>query len=427
MIKLIIRSIGRLLARMALISFGILLMGEGPPQIGQEVQVNFGVSLRDSPTFYQSNNNYVLRTIPEGSVGVIDAVQRIEGTGNYALRLSVLTTYKGPKDKRVADQVFESNPTTGEFIYVHYNPSKKRLTLFNTDNPNDGKPVEDPHQASSAKTTEPQTAIQESRNPQAPPPASQEFEPNQYTDLNERVGATGVAPGECPVGDFKKFINKIDYAPGSYYKPDTRKELFCKLYNKEICAAYKKATGKDIGDLDTFYFIKAIVRQESGFDPNAFRIENADFRNRRWMGDNWSNYLKQEKLKDNSTEIKKFESSYGLMQMLFVTAYFDHGFRGKPEDLLQPENALKYGIKHLMVQLKKADEEIGRLGKTKTPAPFSRWQAAAARYNSGSIQLLDDGVSLFCHDSYVNSVNSFMKSFKSSCPFESIKEACEAK
>lgn len=103
---------------------------------------------------------------------------------------------------------------------------------------------------------------------------------------------------------------------------------------------------------DDFYFarrfalkrpdILALIEIESGFDADAYREEP--------------------RLED---------ASYGLMQILFSTAY-DRGYRGDPKGLLQPDINIHYG----MAQVDWICDYLRTNGET-------RWERVIAAYNEG--------------------------------------------
>jgi hypothetical protein len=85
-------------------------------------------------------------------------------------------------------------------------------------------------------------------------------------------------------------------------------------------------------------------------------------------------------------DAKKFESSFGPMQVLFATAKYQHGFKGQPHELFKPCVGLKYGLKHLAYNYDRAQKIIkdGRAGGYRDRA------LAAAGYNAGQITIKRD-------------------------------------
>lgn len=77
--------------------------------------------------------------------------------------------------------------------------------------------------------------------------------------------------------------------------------------------------------------------------------------------------------------------AWGVMQILPSTARW-MGYRGKTEDLLKPENSIKYGIKYLAYQLKRYRGNVVK---------------AAAAYNAGSVRYGRRG---FINQRYVDKV-----------------------
>jgi hypothetical protein len=56
---------------------------------------------------------------------------------------------------------------------------------------------------------------------------------------------------------------------------------------------------------------------------------------------------------------RRIASSYGLAQVLFITAC-DYGFAGEPEELFVPVQSLAYGARHLAAQLAWAGGDYAR-------------------------------------------------------------------
>lgn len=81
--------------------------------------------------------------------------------------------------------------------------------------------------------------------------------------------------------------------------------------------------------------VKAVVMQESGGKFYAYRYE-PDF---------WTRYL-QHNAAWMARSPMEVSASYGLMQILYVTAV-EEGFRGQPWELFAPSVALDCGCRHL--------------------------------------------------------------------------------
>ena len=86
--------------------------------------------------------------------------------------------------------------------------------------------------------------------------------------------------------------------------------------------------------------VLAVIHQESGGNPEAFRHE-PDFYNANIL----TNSIWQKRMKENGWSPREVASSYGLMQLLFTTAY-GYGCRD-PKQLYTPNYAVRLGCAHL--------------------------------------------------------------------------------
>jgi transglycosylase-like protein with SLT domain len=134
-------------------------------------------------------------------------------------------------------------------------------------------------------------------------------------------------------------------------------------YHAEIVAAAERV-------LVSPTIIEAIVLTESAGQAEAFRFEPgiakqiADGR------------LKPKHLPANPLP-RRIASSYGLMQILFITAG-DYGFVGEPEMLFVPRLSLEFGCAYFAHVLKWAGGDYGRalsaynggIGMAKGPGPW---------------------------------------------------------
>lgn len=189
----------------------------------------------------------------------------------------------------------------------------------------------------------------------------------------------------------------------------------CRSFNPVICGALNKVAGEGQWDLELFSYVKAVIQQESGHDPLAFRFEDRDYRDNSWTQDEWATYLSRKPASEAEEDsIKKFESSYGLMQIMYPTAAGEHHFGGAPEELFDPATGLEFGIRHLIEQLSRAD---------RSRAPGTRWQKAASAYNTGAVSV--EGGQLIAHDDYIAHVDEYKEFYQSSCGFKSPQEACQ--
>lgn len=139
--------------------------------------------------------------------------------------------------------------------------------------------------------------------------------------------------------------------------------------------------------------IKAIIMQESGFDPWAIRVEKGF----------WRRYVVSIKNLFMSTKEKDekwlaypdlVSASYGLMQLMLSTA-MELGFRFKyPTELLNPDINIKYGcalLKKLQVR-------------------YDDWTDAISAYNQGNNRKKLDGG--YVNQEYVSSVLNHYDAFR---------------
>jgi soluble lytic murein transglycosylase-like protein len=110
--------------------------------------------------------------------------------------------------------------------------------------------------------------------------------------------------------------------------------------------------------------VEAIVLVESSGRADAFRFEPKY----------WDRYLA--KLPEYKDAIpRRVSSSYGLMQIMFRTAW-ECGFRGEPEMLFVPRENLHWGCRYLHTQRQWADSFTAA-------SPQQRRLAWLASYNGG--------------------------------------------
>jgi soluble lytic murein transglycosylase-like protein len=151
-----------------------------------------------------------------------------------------------------------------------------------------------------------------------------------------------------------------------------------RLVSKEIRDAIER-THYDI-DPD---LIEAIVMTESSGDPNATRYEPAFY----------ERYIKPLGLPE--AEGKKRATSYGLMQIMYQSAWED-GYRDSAERLLKIDVGLNWGVKHLK-------KKIALYGKQDINRAISAYNAGTPRMKDGK----------FVNQYYVDRVNEFMRKIKS--------------
>lgn len=132
--------------------------------------------------------------------------------------------------------------------------------------------------------------------------------------------------------------------------------------------------------------LKAVAQVESALDPKAYRYEPGF----------WDRYLK-DNLAWKDKDPKVVSASYGLMQLMFTTAW-SMGFRGKAEDLYDPATNINLGAKLLRANINNVKEK-------KLHIKHQVWsiRIALARYNGGS-RGNPDGNSTLRNQSYVDKV-----------------------
>lgn len=102
--------------------------------------------------------------------------------------------------------------------------------------------------------------------------------------------------------------------------------------------------------------VEAMVRTESSGKAHAYRYEPAY----------WERYCKDHPVFSKGHP-PRIAASYGLMQVMYPTAYA-LGFRGEPEELFVPRLSLLYGVKLMAQNLRWAEGNLN---------------AALAAYNGG--------------------------------------------
>ncbi len=141
--------------------------------------------------------------------------------------------------------------------------------------------------------------------------------------------------------------------------------------NKLFCVMGKKYGIKKL-------LLKAIATRESSLDERAFRYE-PDYwpRHKDWILKSWPELA--------GRDVAELSSSYGLMQILFVTAWA-LGFRGTGEELYDPTTNVMLGAK-LINQLISKVRASGVISKF----PFlSDWEIVLCNYNGGAKGNPDD-------------------------------------
>lgn len=135
-------------------------------------------------------------------------------------------------------------------------------------------------------------------------------------------------------------------------------------YSREIAAAATRAAVSP-------RMVEAIVLTESSGRAEAFRFEPAI------AAQIASGRLKPKHLPANPLP-RRIASSYGLMQLLFITAA-DHGFAGEPELLFVPSVNLEFGCALLADLLRWAGGDYDKVlaaynggkGTAKGPRPWA--------------------------------------------------------
>lgn len=128
--------------------------------------------------------------------------------------------------------------------------------------------------------------------------------------------------------------------------------------------------------------VKAICKQESGFDEDAYRYE-PNYR-----------YLVGDSLTMNETERFGQKVSWGLMQTMGGVMR-EHGFMSKwfTRACSEPAIALRYGMLHLRMYQKR----------------YGDWYDVIAAYNAGSPRKNEQGK--YVNQGYVDSVVKHWRSF----------------
>jgi len=122
--------------------------------------------------------------------------------------------------------------------------------------------------------------------------------------------------------------------------------------------------------------IKAMAIVESALDVKAYRYEPMF----------WERYLKNnDSWKDKDSKI--VSASYGLMQLMFTTAW-QLGFRGQAEDLYNPVINVELGAK-LMRQLMDRVRSTSNIGLWPLDIALARWHGGS-RGNPSTDGLLQD-------------------------------------
>ena len=118
--------------------------------------------------------------------------------------------------------------------------------------------------------------------------------------------------------------------------------------------------------------VAGIIQRESAWDTKAERCEPAFYEKYLSDNDEW-----QRRIEDHGWQICHVASSWGLMQIMFVTAW-ERGYRGNPTALTVPEVSLLYGTKHLAWLLDRYEGIAGIADMV-------------AAYNAGNVRLNDNG------------------------------------
>lgn len=130
--------------------------------------------------------------------------------------------------------------------------------------------------------------------------------------------------------------------------------------------------------------VKAICRQESAFDEDAYRYEPQ------------YKYLVGDTMRMNETERFGQKVSWGLMQVMGGVMR-EHGFTGKYFTLAcsEPSIGVRFGMLHLRMYQKR----------------YQDWLDVIASYNAGSPRKGDTGK--YVNQGYVDSVIKYWRSFDS--------------
>ena len=118
--------------------------------------------------------------------------------------------------------------------------------------------------------------------------------------------------------------------------------------------------------------VAGIIQRESAWNEKAERYEPAFYDRYLKENDEW-----QRRNEQNGWQICHVASSWGLLQIMFVTAW-ERGYRGDPVGLLIPEVNLVYGTKHLAWLLDRYEGVTGL-------------EDMVAAYNAGNVRLNDAG------------------------------------
>lgn len=113
--------------------------------------------------------------------------------------------------------------------------------------------------------------------------------------------------------------------------------------------------------------LKSVAMVESAMDPHAYRFE-PEF---------WENYLKEHPLWSEKVP-EKVSASYGLMQLMYTTAW-ELGFRDEPEELYNPVYNVELGAKLLRRHLNK----MKGIQNIEPYIAHWPWGIALAWYNRG--------------------------------------------
>src|SRR5262245_49046246 len=125
-------------------------------------------------------------------------------------------------------------------------------------------------------------------------------------------------------------------------------------YRAEIAAALATNHSRylDASDPAVCARVEAQILAESAGHADAFRFEPSI------AAQIASGALRPRTLPGNP-EPRRIASSYGLLQILYVTAC-DYGFRDNPEALFVPAIGLKFGLAHLAALLEWAEGDRDR-------------------------------------------------------------------
>jgi soluble lytic murein transglycosylase-like protein len=139
--------------------------------------------------------------------------------------------------------------------------------------------------------------------------------------------------------------------------------------------------------------MKAIIKQESGWNYHAFRVDYSVLKRQSW-------YKKTLSLEQR--QYKVCYASYGLDQILFGLARH-YGFKGSPRELFAPDTNVKYGFIHLDYLLKRYK------GNIKDAIHAYNWGSDAFRDTNGN-KVHDEGED-YKNQDYVDNVLKFYESY----------------